>query len=106
MIKKFHSYLSRLWSSGDYQDDGIANMDQIPLPFVLDDGKTHDIKGVKEIWAQSGQLGLDKWQATVQLTVFADGVDRVRTTIIFTGKGLRITAKEEESYDKRVRDMV
>ena len=76
VIKKFHSYLSRLQSSGDYQDGDIANIDQKSLPFILDDGKTYDIKGVKEVWAQSGQSGLDKRQATVQLTVFADGVDR------------------------------
>ena len=64
-------------SSGDYQDGDIANIDQKSLPFILDDGKTYDIKGVKEVWAQSGQSGLDKRQATVQLTVFADGVDRL-----------------------------
>ena len=68
-------------SSGDYQEGDIANMDQI------------------------GQSGLDKRQATVQLTVFADGVDRVRPTIIFKRKGLRITAKEKESCDKLVRVM-
>jgi hypothetical protein len=104
-IKKFHSYLSRLRSSGDYEDGDIANMDQTPLPFILDDGKTYDIKGVKEVWAQSGQSGLDKRQATVQLTVFADGIDRVRPTLIFKGKGLRIATKEKQSYDKRVRVM-
>ena len=35
-------------------------MDQTLLPFVLDDGNIYDIKGVKEVWAQSGQSGLDK----------------------------------------------
>ena len=57
---------------------------------MLDDRKTYDKKGVKEVWAQSGQSGQDKRQATVQLTVFTDGVDRVRPTVIFRGKGLRI----------------
>ena len=52
---------------------------------------------------QIGHSGLDKRQATVQLTIFADGVDRVLPTIIFEGKGLRITTKEKESCDKRVR---
>ena len=80
-------------------------MDQTPLPFVLNDEKTYDKKGVKEVWAQSGQSGLDKRQATVQLTVFADGVDRVRPTAIFRGKVLRITAKEKQSYDRRVKVM-
>ena len=37
------------------------------------------------------------------MTVFADGVDRVRPTVIFLGKGLR--AKEKQSYDRRVKVM-
>ena len=56
-------------------------MDQTALSFVLDDGKTYDKKSMKEVRAQSGQSGLEKRQATVQLTVFADGVDRVRPTV-------------------------
>ena len=64
-------------------------MDQTPLPFVLEDGKTYDKEGVKEVWTQSGQSSLDKRRATVQLKVF----DRVRPTVIFRGKGLRKSAK-------------
>ena len=66
--RKTH-YLSRLQSGGDYQDGDIANMHQTPLSFLLDDEKTYDIKGVKEVWEQSGQSGLDKRQATVPLMV-------------------------------------
>ena len=47
------------------------------LTFVLDDGRTYYIEGMKEVWAQSGQSGLNKRQATVLLTVPADGIDRV-----------------------------
>ena len=64
-------------------------MDQTPLPFVLEDGKTYDKEGVKEVWTQSGQSSLDKRRATVQLKVF----DRVRPTVIFRGKSLRKSAK-------------
>ena len=77
-------------------------MDQT-LSFLLDDGNTYDIKGAKEVCAQSGQARLDKRQATDQLTGFADGVDRVRPTIIFKGKGLRITTAEKDSYNKAAR---
>ena len=80
-------------------------MDQTPLPFVLDVGKTYDQKGVKDVWAQSGQSCLDKRQAIVQLTVFADGIDRARPTVIFRGKGLWIRAKEKQSYDRQVKVM-
>ena len=61
---------------------------------------------MKAVWAQSGHSGLKKRQATMLLTVFADGVDRVRPTTIFTGKGISITKKEKESYDKRMRVMI
>ena len=54
----------------------IANMDQTPLLFVMDDGKTYNQTGSKEIWCASGSSGLEKRQCTVQLTIFADGVLR------------------------------
>ena len=76
-IKKFHSSLLRLRNTGNFKASDLANMDQTPLPIVLDDGKTYDKKVVKEVWAQSRQSGLDKRKATVQLTVFADEVNRV-----------------------------
>ena len=60
-------------------------MDQTPLPFVLDDWKAYDKKDAKKVWAQSGQSGLDKRQATAQLTVIDDEVDRVTPTVIFRG---------------------
>ena len=62
--------------------------------------KTYDKKGAKEVLAQSRQSGLDKRQATVQLTGFADAVDRVTPTVVFWGKGLRISAKEKQSCDR------
>ena len=45
----------------------LSNMDQTPLSFVMDHGKTD------EVWFASGSSGLDKRQCTVQLTIFADG---------------------------------
>lgn len=46
-INKFHSNLSQLWSCEDYQDGDFVNMDLTPLPFLLDDGKTYEIKDMK-----------------------------------------------------------
>ena len=42
----------RLRNTGNFKASDIANMDQTPLPFVLDDGKTYYKKGVKDVWAQ------------------------------------------------------
>ena len=81
--KKFHFYMSRLRSNGDYQNGDIANMDQTHLPFALDYRKAYDITDAKEVWAQKGQSCLEKRQATMQLTVFANGIDSAWRTTIF-----------------------
>ena len=86
-ITKFYSKLLRVRRRGVYQLKDIANMDQTPLPFVLDDGKTYADKGSSEVWCASGSSGLDKRQCTVQLTIFADGVPRVHPLVIFRKKG-------------------
>ena len=49
-IKKFHFSLLRLRNTGNFKASDLANMDQTPLPFVLDDGITYDKKVVKEVW--------------------------------------------------------
>ena len=36
------------------------------------------------------------------MTIFADGVARVRPLVIFRGKSLRITRKEQEAWDLRL----
>ena len=41
-------------------------------------------------------------KCTVQLTVFADGVPKVKPLLIFKGTGLRIPDKEKQQYDSRV----
>lgn len=102
-IEKFHAKLLRERMRGIYTLGDIANMDQTPLPFVLDDGTTYDKKGSKEVWAVSGSSDLEKRQCTVQLTIFGDGVSRVRPTIIFRGKGKRINAEERKKWDRRVK---
>ena len=71
-ITKFHSKLLRVRRRGVYQTKDIANTDQTPLPFVLDDGKTFADKGSSKVRRVSGSSGLDKRQCSVQLTIFAD----------------------------------
>ena len=54
--------------------------------------KPMQIKGAVKYGAYQG---LDKQQCSVHLTIFADGVRRVCPLVIFRGKGLRITCKEQ-----------
>ena len=70
----------------------IANMDQTPLPFTFSDGETYADTGEHSVWVQGGTSGLGKRQCTAQLTVFADGVPRVKPLLIFRGKGKQLGA--------------
>ena len=102
-ITKSHQKFLHERICGKFQLKDIANMDQTPLPLALDDNRTYDTVGAKEIWVRRGQSGLDKRQCTVQLTVFGGGVCRLRPTLIFQGKGLRISKEEKSNWDKRVK---
>lgn len=50
-------------------------MDQTPLFLVMDNNTTSKNTVANEIWIASGQSRLKKGQCTVQLTVFADGIN-------------------------------
>lgn len=80
----------------------IANIDETPCSFDFLEGKTYNVQGNKTVWVKSTGSGLDKRQMTVQLTVFADGIGRVKPLVVFRGKGLRITAAEKKMLDHRV----
>ena len=67
---------------GVYQMSDIDNMDQTPLSFILDDGKTYTDTNDKDVICKTRPSGLDKRQYTLQITVFADGVLRVTFTYI------------------------
>ena len=97
-----HKRLIKVRRRGVYLLSDIANMDQTPLPFILDDGKTYNETNEKDVICKTGASGLDKHQSTAQLELFSDGVPRVKPFLIFKGKGLRITKKERDAWDKRV----
>ena len=63
-------------------------MDQAALPFIMDDNKTYEITNSSDVWCVSGPSGQDKRMCTVQLTVFADRIPRIKPLIVFRGKSL------------------
>jgi hypothetical protein len=74
---------------GRYRLRNICNMDQTPIPFEFLTGQTYNTVGEDTVWIKSSkQNGLDKRQATLQLTVFADAVPRVQPLIFFRGQGV------------------
>ena len=102
-IEMFHGKLICEQWTGTFSLADNANMDQNPLPFVMDDGKTYNQTGSQEIWCARGSSGLEKQQGTIQFTIFEDGVSRVKPLVIFQGKGLSIKAEEKRKWDKWVK---
>ena len=49
------------------------NVDQVPLPFVIDQDKTYGVTGNKQVWVSQPSTGLDKRQAMLQLCMRAEG---------------------------------
>jgi hypothetical protein len=97
--------LQTVLAVGCFLLSNIVNTDQLPLPWEYLEGRTYGFKGAKTVWIAGKKSGWDKRQATIQLTVFADGISRVKPLIIFRGAASSSTAprqKEEKQYDSRV----
>lgn len=65
----------------------MFNMDQTPFLFEFLTGCTYDFKGNKTVWERALRACWGKRQATLQLTICADGEKRCKPLMIFRGKG-------------------
>src|SRR5579862_6686145 len=109
-LRGLHHFIRHIFNRGDNKGEGLGsytldtiyNMDQTPLPFDFNNGKTYENVGSKSVQAKCTSSGLDKRQATVQLCIRADGINDVRPTIIFRGTGQRVKKAETRQYDKNV----
>jgi hypothetical protein len=64
----------------------IANMDQTPIAFEFLDNRTYDTTGVRTVFVKQTGSGWDRRQATLQILVHADGIQRCMPLLIFHGK--------------------
>ena len=64
----------------------IANMDQTPIAFEFLDGRTYDTTGVRTVFVKQTGSGWDRRQATLQILVHADGIQRCKPLLVFHGK--------------------
>jgi hypothetical protein len=89
---------------GRFKLSEIANMDQTPIAFEFLQGCTYDTKGVKTVWIKEQRSGWDRRQATLQVCVYADGIQRCRPLLIFHGHPVGDSRRraEEKLYDKGV----
>ena len=89
---------------GRFKRTARYNVDQVPMPFVIDLKSTYEEKGKDEVWIRQNQAGLDKRFCTLQ-ACFRPGPDQPNPTLVFRGQGLRISAVEKAAWDKRVNVM-
>lgn len=82
---------------GHYDLCNICNLDETPLPFEYLSGRTYNQIGAKTVWVKESRSGWDKRQASLVLCIFADGVNRIPSIIIFHGEGT-VYAKEATKY--------
>ena len=109
-LRGLHHFTRYIFNRGDNKNEGLGaytldtiyNMDQTPIPFDYNNGKTYATTGSKSIQVKGTASGLEKRQATVQLCIRADGVNDIKPTIIFRGTGKRIKSSEANKYDKGV----
>jgi hypothetical protein len=70
----------------NFELSGIANMDQTPISFEFLGGRTYDTTGVRTVFVKQTGSGWDRRQATLQILVHADGIQRCKPLLIFHGK--------------------
>ena len=113
-IQRFHRNLRKAVQSKRRRNNSVVdtnfgrwlpkdryNVDQVPLPFVIDQETTYDVAGTKQVWVSQPASGLDKRQATLQLCIRAEGKQNIKPAIVFRGKG-NVTSEEKEKYDQGV----
>ena len=86
---------------GRWLPENRYNIDQVPLPFVVNQDKTYEVEGSKHVWVSQPSSGLDKRQATLQLCIRAEGEQNVKPAIVFRGKG-NVFQQEKAQYVKDV----
>lgn len=86
---------------GRYQPKERLNVDQSPLPFVLDVKKTYEYVEAKDkhhnTWISQPGSGLDKRQCSLQIMFRSEG-KQPAVSVIFRGKGLRISQEEKDAW--------
>ena len=112
-LMKWHSVtrerLVRTGANGDSYDNKWGrflpsqrfNVDQSPMPFVVDCKKTYEIINpddkYQKTWIGQPASGLEKRQCTLQVCTRADG-KQPRIAIIFRGKVKRVRPDEEAAW--------
>ena len=89
---------------GRFKPQNRFNFDQVPLPFAVNLKDTYVKVGSKRVWVAQNTCGMDKRFCSL-LLCFRPAKGQPKPTIIFRGRGKRISAVEKASRDNRVNVM-
>jgi hypothetical protein len=109
-ITSWLQFNRRAQAKFNFELSEIANMDQTPISFEFLDNRTYDTKGVRTVFVKQTGSGWDRRQATLQILVHADGIQRCKPLLIFHGKNedhrqkpkAGTLRREYKLYDSRV----
>jgi hypothetical protein len=79
-------------------------MDQTPLAYEFLSLKTYNCKGAKTVWLKEQRGGWSRRKCTLQVCVFADGIQRCDPLLIYEGAEVGDYRRTEEraKYNKGV----
>ena len=113
-LQHFYRQLKKDVNSGRGRDGGIKykvwrrwlpgacyNVDQVPLPFIVQQDTTYETTGSTSVWVAQPGSGLDKRQCTLQLCIRPSDSQPFPPAIIFRAKG-KVKEEKLKSYDPRV----
>ena len=86
---------------GRFLPENRWKFDQTPLLFSCIPDQTYKEKGTERVWIKQDQSAMQKRFCTLQ-TLFYPGKNQPKPTIIFRGKGMKISGAEKASWDQRV----
>ena len=92
---------------GRFRPEQRLNVDQVPLPFVIDRKTTYEVNVPKEhrrdhkVWISNPGSGLEKRQCTLQVC-FSPTSDNIHIAVIFRGTGSKISADEKPAYHQDI----
>ena len=86
---------------GYFEPSQRLKVDQSPLPFSYECKKTYGAPEKDKVWISQSNANSRKRFCTLNICFRPEG-DQPRVSIIFRGKGKRISSTEKESWDKDV----
>ena len=85
-ITSWLQFNRRAQARSNFELSEIANMDQTPIAFEFLNGRIYDTRGIRTVFIKQTGSGWDRRQATLQILVHADGIQRCKHLLIFHGK--------------------